>query len=108
MKDPVQGLELINHLAAAEHALSERMDQARVDARRTIAAAEQEHGRILAEAEAKVRQMEEESRIQILQRSAAVADEARRNAEQAADGLRKTAEAKMDRAVEFLLSKVMP
>ncbi len=108
MKDPMQGVELIKHLAEAEKALTTRLEQARESAARTIAAAEQEQRRILTEAEAQIHQMESESRMKMEMRCAGLASDARRSAEQVARKLRRQAEAKMDRAVEFLLSRVMP
>ena len=102
------GLELIKNLAELDQMLAEKVEETRRSADLRIKSAEAEGKRLLAEAEAQVRQMEEASRTQIAETGARLAEDARRRAAAENDRLLSLARPNLERAVEFILSKVLP
>ncbi len=104
----MQGFELIRNLAELDRQLTEKLEEARRSAGDRIKSAEEERKRILAEAEAQTRQMHEESRARIAEQSSKLAEEARSRAQAEKERLRQQAEPNLDRAVELILSKVLP
>ena len=85
---------MVKNLATLERELSGRLEEARRSAERSIGRAQEEAQRIMAEAEAQVRQMADASANLI--------------AGQEAGRIREKAEPRMDRAVDFILSRVVP
>jgi V/A-type H+-transporting ATPase subunit G/H len=84
------------------------VEEARRSAEDKIKGAEEESKRIVAEAEVQIRQEEETSRKKIAEESAKLAEDARQRAGAETERLRNKAAPNIDRAVEFILSKVMP
>jgi vacuolar-type H+-ATPase subunit H len=70
--------------------------------------AEEESKGILAEAEAQIRQMQEASRTRIAEDSSKLAADARARAQAEKERLQQQAGPNLERAVEFVLSKVLP
>jgi vacuolar-type H+-ATPase subunit H len=104
----VQGLDPVKILAELEAELAKKLDEARRSAEHRIACAEQEARRILAEADVQIRQMAETSKAWIVKESEKYGGEARGRAEAEAERIRQQADANIDRAVDFILSEVMP
>jgi vacuolar-type H+-ATPase subunit H len=104
----MQGLELIKNLAELDQKLSEKVEEARRSADLRIDRAEAESSRLLDEAEAQIRQMEEGSRRHIAETTARLAEDARKRAAVEEERLRSQALQNLDRAVEFILSEVLP
>jgi vacuolar-type H+-ATPase subunit H len=104
----MQGFELVKNLAELDRQLSEKLEEARRSAADRIKSAEEERTRLLAEAEAQIRQMHEESRARIVEQSSQLAEEARTRAQAEKERLRQQAGPNLDRAVELILSKVLP
>ena len=104
----MQASGLVKDLAALERELSGRLEEAHRSAEHSIARAQEEARRIMAEAEAQVRQMADVSRSGIAEQSDRIAAQALTRAESEAQGIREQAEPNMDRAVNFILSRVVP
>jgi vacuolar-type H+-ATPase subunit H len=105
---PGEGLELLKELAELERSLAERIEQARRSAEDKIKGAEEEGLRILAEAEAEIRQIADTSRARIVKNEGKTAEEARARAEAEAESIRRRAAPNIDRAVDYILSEVLP
>jgi F-type H+-transporting ATPase subunit b len=104
----MQGLDLIKNLAKLDGELAEKVEDARRSADLRIKRAEAESKRLLAEAEAQIRQMEAESRTQIAETRARLAEDARQRGVTEQERLRSQAGPNLERAVEFILSEVVP
>jgi vacuolar-type H+-ATPase subunit H len=104
----MQGLELITNLAKLDQELVERVEATRRAADYRIKSAETEAQRLLAEAEAQIRRMEETLRARIVEASAKLGEDARNHAAAETERLSHQALPNLDRVVAFLLSKVMP
>ncbi len=104
----MQADEPVKTLAEIEAQLAKRLDEARDSAGQTIAAAEQEAQRILTEADSQIRQMADTLKARIAEESKKYAEEAAGRAEAEAQRIREQAERDIDRAVEYVLSEVLP
>lgn len=102
------GLDLIKNLAELDSELAERVEEARRAAGLRIKSAEAESQRLLTEAEAQVRRMEEASRARIAQERAKLEEDARARAAAEKERLCSQALPNLDRAVALVLSEVMP
>jgi vacuolar-type H+-ATPase subunit H len=102
------GLELIKNLAELDRELTEKVAGAHWSAEQRLKRAEAESQRLLAEAEAQIRQMEEASRTHIAAASAKLAEDARQRAAAAQERLRAQGLANLEKAVAFILSEIMP
>ncbi len=104
----MQGLDLVKDLAELEHELAKKLDEARRSAEQRIADAEQVERRVLAEADAQIRLMADTWKARIAEESEKVIEDARVLAEGEAQRIREQAERNMDRAVDFIVSEVLP
>jgi V/A-type H+/Na+-transporting ATPase subunit G/H len=104
----MQATELVKNLAEVERELAERLNQARQSADDTIKKAEQERSRILAEADEQVRQETDASKARIAGENEKISRDTDACAAAQAQSLREEAEKHVDRAIEFIVSKVMP
>jgi vacuolar-type H+-ATPase subunit H len=104
----VQGLDLVKDLAELERELATKLDEAHRSANQRIEGAEQEAQRILTEADAQIRLMADTWKARIAKESEKYTEDARVRAEADAQRIRAQAERNMDRAVDFILSKVLP
>jgi vacuolar-type H+-ATPase subunit H len=104
----MQGLELIKNLAELDQDLAEKVEETRRSARDRVNRAEAEGQRLLAEAETQIRRNAEVSQTQTAEVSARLAEDARQRAAAEQERLRRQAAPNLDRAVAFILSKVMP
>jgi vacuolar-type H+-ATPase subunit H len=104
----VQGLDLVKDLAELERELAKKLDEAHQSAKQRVAGAEQEAQRILAEADAQIRVMADTWNARIAQENEKYTEDARVRAESEARRIREQAERNMDRAVDFILSEVLP
>ena len=101
----MQGIELIKNLAELDRELAEKVEETRQLAEHRIKSAEAESQRLLAEAEAQIRQMEEASATQIAEASARTGRGRPRRALAEQERLRSQAVPNLERAVEFILSR---
>ena len=104
----MQGIALVKNLAALERELSDKLEEAHRSAEGSIALAQEEARRIMAEAEAQVRRMADASRAAIAEQSEKAATGARTRAAAEAERIREQAGPNMDKAVDFILSRVVP
>jgi vacuolar-type H+-ATPase subunit H len=104
----MEGTSLLQDLARLEIELKERLEGARRSAESRIARAEEESRRILADAEGQIHRMTDVSKAQVAEECEKIAQESRKRAEMEARRIRDQAEPHMDRAVSFILSKVLP
>ena len=104
----VQGLELVKDLAELERKLANKLDEARRAAEQRIAGAEEEARRILASGDAEVRQMGDVLKTRIAKESERYAEEGRTHGEAEAERIRQQADSNIERAVEYVLSEVLP
>ena len=104
----MQGFELIKNLAELDRELAEKVEETRRSADLKIKSAEAESRRLLAEAEAQILQMEEVSRTHIAEAGTKLAEDASQRAAAEQERLRSQAMANLVRAMEFILSRVMP
>jgi len=102
------GFELINSLAALEEKLAEKLEETRRSADQRIKNAEAESERLLAEAEAEIRRMEEVSRTRITDYRIELAEDARHRAAAEKTRLLNQALPNIPRAVAFILSEIIP
>jgi vacuolar-type H+-ATPase subunit H len=102
------GLELIKNLAELDQQLAAKVEETRRVAAQRIKSAEEEGKRLLAEAEAQIQQMQEESRIRIAAASSKFAEEARALAATEKEHLVSQALPNIGRAVAFILSEIIP
>jgi V/A-type H+-transporting ATPase subunit G/H len=104
----MQGIELLKSLAEAERNLADRLEEARRSAADMIGRAEEERRRILAEAEEEIRKQEQESKARITAERERIIGETRALAESDSLRIRELAAPNIERAVELILSKVLP
>jgi vacuolar-type H+-ATPase subunit H len=104
----VQGLELVKDLAELERELAKKLDEARRSVEGRIANAEEKARRILMEADAQIRQMADTLKARIGSESEKIAEEAHVRAEADALLIQQQAAPNVDRAVDFILSEVLP
>ena len=104
----MQGTELVKNLAEVERELAERLNQARQSADDIIKNAEQERSRVLAEAEEQIQKEADASRTRIAEEKERILKDTKASAADQARSLREKAEKHVGRAVEFIVSKVMP
>ncbi len=104
----VQSLDLVRDLAELERELAKKQDEARRSAEQKIASAEKEARRILADADLEIRQVDDNLKARIAEESKRLAEDGRSRAETETGQIRRQAEANMDWAVNFVLSKVVP
>jgi vacuolar-type H+-ATPase subunit H len=102
------GLELVKNLADLDRELTEKVAEARRAADQQVKDAEAEAQRLLAEAEAQIRQWEEESRKQSAEENAWLVEATRNRAQEEKERLRSQALPNLERAVKFILTKVLP
>ncbi len=104
----MQADEPVKILAEIETQLARKLDEARRSAGQTIAAAEQEAQHILTEADSQIRQMADTLKARIAEESEKYAGEAAGRAEAETRQIREQAERNIDRAVDYVLSEVLP
>jgi vacuolar-type H+-ATPase subunit H len=104
----MQGLELIKNLAEIDRDFAEKVEETRRLAEHRIKRAEEESKRLLDDTEAQIGQMEKASRTRIAEESAELAEDARIRAVREKERLHSQAVPNLDKAVEFILSEVMP
>jgi vacuolar-type H+-ATPase subunit H len=104
----MDGTALLQELARLEMELKERLDGTRRSAESRVARAEEESRRILADAEAQIHRMSGVSKAQVAEECEKIVQESRKRAETESRRVRDQAEPHMDRAVAFILSKVLP
>lgn len=104
----MQGLDLVKDLAELERELAKKLDEAHRSAEQKVADAEEESQRILGEADAQIRLMADTWKARITEESEKYAEDARVRAETEAQLIHEQAERNMDRAVDFILSEVLP
>ncbi len=107
-RESMPGFELVKDLADLDRQLAEKVAEARRSADQKIKNAAAEAERLLAEAEENIRRLVEEARQQRAEENARVAEAAHTRAEEAQEGLRSQALPNLPRAVEFILSRVLP
>ena len=100
--------ELVKDLAEIERELSRKLDEARQAAERRVAEAEEEARRILTDSDAEIRQMADTFRVRMAEEGEKIAGESNSRAEAEAEHIRQKAEQNIDRAVDFVLSEVVP
>ncbi len=104
----MQGFELIKNLAELDRVLADKVEETRRLADRRTSNAEVASRRLLDETEAQIRQMEEESRTQLAEAGARLAEDARQRAAAEKERWRSLAAPNLERAVAFILAEVMP
>lgn len=104
----MQGLEMIKNLADLDQQLAAKVEETRRVAADRIKSAAEESQRLLAEAQAQIQQMSEESRIRIAEESAKFAEEARALAAAEKERLTSQALPNIDRAVASILAEIIP
>jgi vacuolar-type H+-ATPase subunit H len=104
----MHGIELIKNLAVLDRELADKVEETRQSVEHRIKSAEAESQRLLAEAEAQIRQMEDASATRIAEESARIAADAHARAAAEQERLRSQAIPNLDRALEFILIEVMP
>jgi vacuolar-type H+-ATPase subunit H len=104
----MQGLDVVKDLAELERELAKKLDEAHRSAEQKIADAEEESRRILVKADAQIRLMADTWKARIAEESEKYAEDARVRGEAEAQRIREQAERNMDRAVDFILSEVLP
>jgi vacuolar-type H+-ATPase subunit H len=104
----VQGMDLVKNLAELERELATKLDEAHQSAEHRIASAAEEARHILAEADAQIRQMADTSKVRIAKENEKYAEGAHARAEAEAQDIREQAERNIDRAVDFILTEVLP
>jgi vacuolar-type H+-ATPase subunit H len=104
----MEGFELLEELAEIERELAEKLHEARRSAERRIKGAEEEGLSILAEADAEIRQMADRSKARIVKNEEKAAEEAQARAEAGSASIQRRAAPNIDRAVDYILSKVLP
>ena len=104
----MQGLEMVKDLAGLERELAKKLDEARLSAEQRIAAAEEEARRISTEADAQINQLTDGLKARIAKETERFGEAARNRAEAEVTRIRRQADSNMDRAVDFVLSGVMP
>jgi V/A-type H+-transporting ATPase subunit G/H len=104
----MDGMGLLKDLAQLERELKEKLDETYRSAEARIARAEDEARRILNDAEAQIRRMSDVSKEQVAEECEMIAQESGSRAEAEARRIREQAEPHIDRAVDFILSKVLP
>jgi vacuolar-type H+-ATPase subunit H len=105
---PMDGAVLLQDLARLEMELKERLDGARRSAESRVARAEEESRRILADAETQTHRMSGVSKAQVAEECEKIAQESKNRAETESRRILDQAEPHMDRAVAFIVSKVLP
>lgn len=104
----MQGIELVNSLAELDRALVKKLEDARRSGERRIASAQEKAEHILNEAEIRIHQMEEDSKNRISEEGKKLAAEAQVRAEAEAARIGRQADSKVEHAVRFILSEVLP
>jgi vacuolar-type H+-ATPase subunit H len=104
----MQGIELVSNLAELDRELVQKLEEARRAGERRIASAQEKARHILNEAEVQIHQMEEDSKTRINDESKKVAAAAQARAEAEAAGISRQADSKIEHAVRFILSEVLP
>lgn len=104
----MQGLELLRDLAELERELAGKLEEARHSAEQRVTGAEEEARRILASAEDEVRQMSDALKARITEENKRYAEEGRVLGEAEAQRIQQQADPGIERAVEYVLSEVLP
>jgi vacuolar-type H+-ATPase subunit H len=104
----MEGKELLRDLAQLERELNEKLQNARHSAESRISRAEEEARHILADAEGQIHRMVSVSKAQVAEECESIAQESRKHAEAEARRILDQAEPRIGKAVEFIISKVMP
>jgi len=104
----MEGIELVKNIAEIERQLAEKLSEARRSAELRIEETQEESKRLVAEAEAQIRRMDDLMRTRVAEESARIAEETEASAEQEAHEIREQASINIDRAVDFIVSKVLP
>ena len=104
----MDGFDLVKNLAERERELSGRLEEARRSAGERVKAAETEARRILAETEAEIGWLDEQSRTLAAEEGRKLAREAQERALKETEEIRKGAESRAARAVRFVIEEVLP
>ncbi len=104
----MEGFDIVNELAEIERELAKKLDEARRSAETRVAKGEEDARRILADADSKIREMEETLEARITREKEKRAQEAQAKAEAETQHIRQQADPNIDQAVKFLLSEIMP
>jgi V/A-type H+-transporting ATPase subunit G/H len=104
----MEGIGLLKDLAQLERKLKEKLDEAHRSVESRVTRAEEEARRILADAEGQISRMADASKAQMAEERESIAQESRKRAEAEARRIHEQAEPGIGRAVEFILSKVLP
>ena len=104
----MQKFELVKRLAEQDREYVEKLEEARQSADAKLAGAQEEARRILKEAEARIREMEETSRVQITDAEKKIIDEGRTRAEAEADRILRQSDTHIEDAVTYILQEVLP
>ena len=95
-------------MPSLDRELAEKVEETRRSVDHRIKSAEAESQRLLAEAEAEIRQMAEAAATRIAEENARIAATAHASAEAEKERLRSQAIPNLERALEFILKEVMP
>jgi len=104
----VQGLQLLKDLAELERKLAKKLDEARQSAEQRVTHAEEEAKRILDTANTETRKMSNALKEQIAQESERYAQEAQTLGKKEGQRIRQQSDPGIERAVEYVLSEVLP
>jgi vacuolar-type H+-ATPase subunit H len=104
----MQGIELVNNLAELDRELVKKLEEARRSGERRTASAQEKARHILNEAEIRIHKLEEDSKTRITEEGNKLAAEAKARAEAEAERIVRQAESKVEHAVRFILSEVLP
>lgn len=104
----MQGVELIRDLAELERELARKLEEARQSAEQRVTGAEEEAKRILDSANAEIRQMSDALKDRIAKEKERYAGEGQTLGEAEAQHIRQQSDPGIERAVEYILSEVLP
>ncbi len=104
----MQGLELLKDLAELERELAKKLDEARQSAEQRVTRAEEEAKRILDSANTEIQKMSDVLKERIVKESERYAQEGQTLGKTEAQRIRQQSDPGIERAVEYVLSEVLP
>jgi vacuolar-type H+-ATPase subunit H len=104
----MQGIELVHNLAELDRELVKELEEAHRTGERRIASAQEKARQILSEAEIRIHQMEQDSRSRITEEDKKLGAAAQARAAAEAARIGRQADSKIEHAVRFILSEVLP
>ena len=104
----MQGLELLKDLAELERELARKLDEARQSAEHRVTRAEEEAKRILDSANTETRKMSDVLKERIAKESERYTQEGQTLGEAEEQRTRQQSDPSIERAVEYVLSEVLP